>query len=44
MKLSEAAFSLEKKGKEQDPDHLSDDVNRLVSEYEALCRYVGREG
>ncbi len=41
MKLSEAAFSLEKKGKAQNPDHLEDDVNRLVSEYEALCRYVG---
>jgi PAS domain S-box-containing protein len=44
MKLSEAAFSLEKKGKAQNPDHLEDDVNRLISEYEALCRYVGREG
>ena len=44
MKLSEAAFSLEKKGKAQNPDHLEDDVKRLVSEYEALCRYVGREG
>jgi CheY-like chemotaxis protein len=43
MKLSEAAHVLEKKGKERNPDHLEEDVNRLVSEYEALCRYVGRD-
>jgi len=40
MKLSEAASSLEKAGKEQKPDHLEDLLNRLVSEYESLCRFV----
>jgi PAS domain S-box-containing protein len=44
MKLSEAAFSLEKKGKEQNLDHLEDVLNRLVSEYEILCRFAAQAG
>ncbi|MFA5902980.1 MAG: PAS domain S-box protein [Desulfobacula sp.] len=44
MKLSEAAFTLEKKGEERVPDHLGVALTRLVSEYETLCRFIEQVG
>jgi len=42
--LSNAAFCLEKAGKEQSKDQMEDIMSRLESAYENLCKYVKLNG